>query len=305
MARRSRIALVATAAAIAPGAAGVHGAEASFPGRNGPLALTQFETGRSNEDFSSLVLIPPGKRPTTLTVCQATSVECPASPAFSPNGRQIAYEAGFFAPTGTHLVVTLTDGSGGKPLPRLTESDTDPAWSPDGKRLVFTGRSGNGRDIDLYIVRPSGKGLRRLTRSGGFDPTWSSRNRIAYVRGSKIRVISPKGGRGRTIATGLHPDWSPSGRSITYDHRGRVYKIETRAPAGGELRRRLVLVRAEKPAWSPDGRKIALLRPPGDVPSSLYVVRRDGKGLRRIYRTRARADTSFSSVLDVGWGRRP
>ena len=292
--------LGAAAAALVALAAGAPAASATFGGRNGPIAFTQFETDRQNDDFSSLAVLVPAGRPRPLAVCQATSVECPSSPAFSRDGTRVAYDTGFFAPTGTHLAVAATDGSGAVPLARLTESDTDPAWSPDGKRLVFTGRTANGRHIDLFTVRSDGTRLRRLTRSGGFDPTWSSRNRIAYVRGSSIRVMRADGSHGRTIANGFHPDWSPSGRSLAYDLRGRVYTVPARARA----RRRLVLRRAEKPAWSPDGRRIALLRPPGDVPSDLYVVRRDGRGLRRIYRTKARADTSFSSVLDVAWGRR-
>jgi len=56
---------------------------------------------------------------------------------------------------------------------RLTsvEADHDPAWSPDGTRLVFI-REGN-----LWVVSADGSGARRLTNDGvpNTAPAWSTR----------------------------------------------------------------------------------------------------------------------------------
>lgn len=278
---------------------------ASFPGRNGPIALIQFESSRENVSSSSIELISSqGRRLRRVAACAAVSIACPSAPAFSPDGSRMAYDSGSFAPTGTRLVVANVDGTGRTTLPLLTESDTDPAWSPDGSRLVFTGRTSNGAGIDLFVVRANGTGLRRLTRGGGLEASWSSRDWIAYVRGATIRMVRPDGRRGRRLVRGAHPDWSPSGKTIAYDLRGRVYRFAVRSPGRRKARRGLVRSDTERPAWSPDGRKLVVLRPTGDVPSDLYVVRGDGRGLKRIYRTRAADDTSFNSVLEPAWGGR-
>ncbi|ACY18885.1 TolB family protein [Haliangium ochraceum] len=62
--------------------------------------------------------------------------------------------------------VALTDGS---------SRDDQPAWSPDGKYLVFVSeREGN---TDLYLMRADGSGQTRLTEAPGADwlPRWLSR----------------------------------------------------------------------------------------------------------------------------------
>jgi TolB protein len=91
--------------------------------------------------------------------------------AWSPSGRQIAFRA---RPPGgkarlrlfdldADRVTDLTDGS---------SSDSAPAWSPDGRHLVFVSdRSGDG---DLYVMRADGTGQTRLTTAPGADwlPRW-------------------------------------------------------------------------------------------------------------------------------------
>jgi TolB protein len=56
---------------------------------------------------------------------------------------------------------------------RLTpiEADHDPAWSPDGKRLVFI------RNDNLWIMSADGSDARRLTNDGipNTAPAWSTR----------------------------------------------------------------------------------------------------------------------------------
>jgi TolB protein len=59
--------------------------------------------------------------------------------------------------------VPLTEGPG----------DAEPAWSPDGTRIVFSSdRSG---DRELYVVSADGGDVTQLTASPDFDgqPTWS------------------------------------------------------------------------------------------------------------------------------------
>src|SRR5439155_22653313 len=50
---------------------------------------------------------------------------------------------------------------------------TNPAWSPDGTKLVFTGYEGGW--TDLFTINADGSNLQRLTndRYADFHPTWS------------------------------------------------------------------------------------------------------------------------------------
>lgn len=90
-------------------------------------------------------------------------------------------------------------GRVGARLADLTEADREPAWSPDGRRLVFVGLVGGV--TDLYTVRPDGTELRRLTADTPVEgrPVWSTRGQIAFERETGIWSV-------RSDGTGLRPD---------------------------------------------------------------------------------------------------
>jgi len=68
-------------------------------------------------------------------------------------------------------VASVAGGDAG-PLTDGKQVDDQPAWSPDGKHLVFV--SERGVDADLYLMRADGSGQTRLTTSKGADwlPRW-------------------------------------------------------------------------------------------------------------------------------------
>jgi Tol biopolymer transport system component len=69
----------------------------------------------------------------------------------------------------------LVGGRGGRAR-RLTRGlDTQPAWSPDGRRLAFRRGLLTG---DIHVVDVEGRGLRNLTRTTKLDerdPDWRPR----------------------------------------------------------------------------------------------------------------------------------
>jgi Tol biopolymer transport system component len=150
-----------------------------------------------------------------------------------------------------------------------------PAWSPDGKRLVFevqnlaTAAPPNRRAI--FIVNVDGSGLRQLT-------DWS-------------------------LNGGDHPDWSPDGRRILFravstaeSHAGNLYTI---APDGSRLTqvthyppRKTVLLGS----FSPDGQWIVFSRFNDTAYPAIYVIRVDGTGLRRV--------TQDNITYSPDWGPR-
>jgi Tol biopolymer transport system component len=67
--------------------------------------------------------------------------------------------------------------------PRLVGNDDFPAWSPDGKKIVFM--SDRDGDIEIYVVNADGTHLKRLTHAPGRDahPAFSRDGRkIAFRR---------------------------------------------------------------------------------------------------------------------------
>src|SRR5579872_2423000 len=110
--------------------------------------------------------------------------------AFSPDGRQIVFvttRAGgtadlWILDLETRKAKALTSGPGG---------DFRPAWSPDGKWIAFASGRGNTAPFasgrwerlqlsDIYVVRPDGSGLKKITNSGDScgSPKWKGTSRI-------------------------------------------------------------------------------------------------------------------------------
>jgi dipeptidyl aminopeptidase/acylaminoacyl peptidase len=86
------------------------------------------------------------------------------SPTFSPDGREVAVVADL---TGIPQVWVVPVEGG---WPRLVTTGNDPvafvAWSPKGDWLAFTLLPGGGLNAQIFLVRPDGSGLRRLTDGG-------------------------------------------------------------------------------------------------------------------------------------------
>ena len=85
------------------------------------------------------------------------------------------------------------DGSGERRLTRTRFGDSDPVWSPDGRRIAFVRRFADDvsfpeRDSELMVMNADGSRLRRLTRNAVPErsPAWSRDGRRLFF----VRVVS-------------------------------------------------------------------------------------------------------------------
>jgi TolB protein len=216
------------------------------------------------------------------------------------------------------ICVIKTDGTGQRRLTKKLET-TDPVWSPDGRRIVFTRNEDIGDSTlftsdDIFVIDADGGSVKRLTpetvgQSSG-QPSWSADGtQIVYVHGMSVNsavpsrfgglfVMNDDGGDVRRLTTGRtdnDPSWSPDGREIVYAHGENLSSPEDSntdvyvVSAGGGPPRALTQTPMLEwgPVWSPDGSKIAFmsttnLSPFGISKMNVEVMNRDGTGRRRV-----------------------
>src|SRR5712692_3470907 len=108
------------------------------------------------------------------------------SPAWSPDGRHIAYVVA--SQQHQELYVVGVDS----PAPvKLTENALDLSWSPDGTRLAYSDYSGGGSVI--YTIKPDGSG--RVKVGVGCCSGWSPDGRqITFIlRDGELWIANPDG----------------------------------------------------------------------------------------------------------------
>lgn len=126
--------------------------------------------------------------------------------------------------------------------------DVSPSWSPDGKTLVYS--SDTGGNPHLYVINSSSGSTSRLTFEGKFHST---------------------------------PAYSPDGMYITYARMDYGnFNIWIMSVSSGESTQLTFAGNNTEPTWSPDGRYILFSRKTPEGGTSLYMIRKDGTGLKRL-----------------------
>jgi Tol biopolymer transport system component len=221
-----------------------------------------FVASRHDVGPTAIYLLEPGER-----LRRVTPPDFDAwSPAWSPDGRRLAFAAGHVARgsyrlAADNLYVVSADGGQPVQLTHTAADESSPAWSPDGRRLVYV-RGGR-----IFVIAADGSGARGLTAGGDSEPQWSPDGRwVAYVHGAlgngSLRIVHPDGtGTRRLAGPGVDcPRWSPRGGRIAFRVYGAVRVVGVRGGAP------LAPVSAVADgyscdyAWSPDGRSLVVAR---------------------------------------------
>jgi TolB protein len=313
--RRPRLGspLIAVAAAAAVAGA-TPAAEATFPGKRGPIAFQRIVDPRDEQSSQIFSVARPGARARRLTRGGNGF-----DPDYSPDGRRIAFERRF---GGAMPDTIFTMGADGSAPVRVTACAADPclgssapAWSPDGNRLVFERAFGpivndNAAALDLVTANSDGSDEQVLlhfrTREAEgkelHEAQWSPDGRRIAVTilnitarprlGSAIYVLDADGSNLRRITpmrlNAGNPDWSPDGRRIVFNSsfEGQAaVELYTVRPDGEGLRR----LRKERersfsfePVWSPDGGRIAFVHATPRTPPHIWTMNRNGDDLRQL-----------------------
>lgn len=125
-----------------------------------------------------------------LVTGENTLLAAGAEPAFSPDGKKIAFTK--YSTDAKSCSLWIMDADGSNAI-QLTDAKRgfahNPAWSPDGKELVFQAFRNDKKDYDIYIVDVDGENLTQITTNKSWDgePYWSNDGYIYFTsdRGNK------------------------------------------------------------------------------------------------------------------------
>jgi TolB protein len=176
-----------------------------------------------------------GETQTRLTDSQSTILEnndWNLRPAWSPDGKQIAFVSDGASNFPVLWLMSAIDGTARRalPTPGVQEEAVDAvAWSPDGAQLAVTWYTEPGpSQIALVPLATTGRPQVRIltgTPGGALDPTWSPDGAwLAYAGHDglalEVHAVQPDGnGEQRLTQDGFlarSPAWSPDGRHIAY-----------------------------------------------------------------------------------------
>jgi Tol biopolymer transport system component len=113
-----------------------------------------------------------------------------AYPHMAPDNRTLAFHSN----RSGRQAIWLADAGGGNPRKlfdggALGTDPGTPVWSPDGRQIVFAMKPAGAdeNESEIYVMRPDGSGITRLTSSPGDDshPHWSADGKRIFFNSAR------------------------------------------------------------------------------------------------------------------------
>ncbi len=281
-----------------------------FPVRIGPILLPLKlifldNASRLNRSCSEVALVQQMLCAVAMTILFVTvkSATAQANPnlLFSSNRTTIGNYV-------NHIFSMNSDGSDQVIVTPFAADQTQPAVSPDGKRIAFS-RSTIEPPFanllaDVYVMDADGTNLANLTNLSTFDsdPSWSpGGSRIAFTTqrdgNSEIYVMRSNGSQPQNLTNDASgdrsPSWSPSGDKIAFvsnrDGNNEIYvmTVSIQIGSGNVFPSNITRLTNDPgddawPTWSPDGTKIAFPSDREGGRHQIYVMEALGSPASRL-----------------------
>jgi TolB protein len=224
------------------------------------IAYVISETVNGKKTYELQLADSDGYNPKTLL----SSAQPLMSPAWSPDGRKLAYVT-FENKRAAVFTQEIATGKRDE-LAAFAGINGAPAWSPDGRSMAVTlSRDGNP---EIYVMRLSDKTLKRLTFGASIDtePVWSPDGQtIVFTsdRGGSPQLyrMSAQGGRAQRVTFegnyNASADFAPDGKTLAMVHgESGKYRIATQDLDTGLLRVLSDGSLDESPSFAPNGSMI-------------------------------------------------
>ncbi len=197
------------------------------------------------------------------------------------------------------LYTMQPDGSGQTRLTINQIEDSAPAWSPDGRQIVFisdrddpnAGACFPDCQFHLYQIGPDGSEVRLLAPGmvSAHHPAWRPDGEALTFddefnfEGNIYLLQADGSGMEVLIEDGFWADWSPDGSQIVFaSNRDGNVELYLANANGGNIRRLTENDRMDFfPAWSPDGEQIAFMAGTGRQ-RQVFVINADGSGEQQL-----------------------
>ena len=323
-------------AALSPDGRQVVYSTCEYPSKGQRLTPDAPSAERGNYQFELATVALDGSSARRLT----TNSKFGRHPAWSPDGRRIAYVSDPAAQTYRRLLAISVESDHPEPQglgQRLPPVGTAPQWSPDGARLAVLTYGSEvqvdgvfGDLLNLVIVEADGSGQHTIAEGVVSEPSWSLDGRrlaVARLRGNTVQLetIAPDGSDAdvirqltdwASVATVagfvavepyLNVSWSPDGSRILYScgHEFCVVNLD------GEIVGRTPEEFAKEggraaAAWAPDGSRIAVRAAGNPTPNgavALYTMAPDGSDVRVLVRGGLAMVAEHSGYQDAEAGK--
>jgi len=178
------------------------------------------------------------------------------APVLSPDGTKVVFMGGTW--TATKLTVAASDGKQPVEITDGTSIAWNHRWSPDGKRIAFTGRKEARGELAVFVMNADGSDPRQVSN-----------------------VPADEGGA-------QWPVWSPDGTKLAVQVNSRTEKesaflwvVDVVTGQGKKLGTHDRKCVDETPSWFPDGKRIAFQSNRTGT-MEVWVMNADGTGARQV-----------------------